>query len=331
MANEPPVVYLLHGEDEFAIAQFVAELKAKLGDSSVVELNFTHLDGRSITYNELVNATSAMPFIAKRRLVVLTHPLVYVKRTAAQKRFVDYLEKIPPTTALVLIEYHELTDERDRRKGKIHWLEEWAKDAGDRVYLRGFGQPKGPAMARWIQDRAKDYGGQFDYRAAVMLAGLVGVDTRLADQEIQKLLMYVNYQRPVETDDFEHLTAYALEGDIFALVDALGTRNGKVASAMLHRLLDEQDPLMIFGMVVRQFRLLLLSREILDLGGNEAEVTKRLQIHPYVAKKVTAQAGGFTLPALESVYHTLLDLDEAIKTGKMDASLSLDVFIADRT
>jgi DNA polymerase-3 subunit delta len=330
MAPEPPVVYLLHGEDEFAIAQFVADLKAKLGDPSAIEMNFTHLDGRSLSFNELVTAASAMPFLAKRRLVLLTHPLAYTRNATDKQRFLEYLERIPPTTALVLAEHHALTNERDRRRGKLHWLERWGIQSAGRVYLRLFDLPRGQAMARWIQDRAKEHAGQFTYQAAAALALLVEDDTRLADQEIQKLLAYVDFQRTVETDDIEHLTALSMQGDIFALVDALGNRNGQVAIMMLHRLLQTEDPLGIFGMAVRQFRLLLLAREILDRGGGEAEVARQLNVHPYVAQKVTAQAGGLALPTLETIYRQLLAIDMAIKSGQMDASLGLDLFIAEQ-
>jgi DNA polymerase-3 subunit delta len=328
MAKDPPVIYVLHGDDEFAIAQFVADLKAKLGDSSMAEMNFTKLDGRSLALDDLISATNAMPFLAKRRLAVLYHPLAYFKHTSTRQKLLDYLGKIPGTAALVLVEYQILTDERERKKGKIHWLEDWAIKAGDRVYIRAFSQPKGAAMARWIQERARAHGGQFDNQAAGTLGSLVGDDTRLADHEIQKMLLYVNFQRAVEVDDVQHLTAQALEGDIFGLVDALGNRNSRVASTMLHRLLEEDDPLRIFGMIIRQFRLILLAREILDHGGHEDEVARRLKIHPYVAKKVTAQARGFSRIALEEVYHHLLEVDEAIKTGRVDADLGLDVFIA---
>jgi DNA polymerase-3 subunit delta len=331
MAKEPPVVYLLHGEDEFAIAQFIAEIKAKLGDPSVIEMNVTHLDGRSLSFDELVTATSAMPFLARRRLAILTHPLAYTRNPAARQRFLEYLEKIPSTTALVLVEHHALTDDRDRRRGKLHWLEEWAQQAGERVYLRLFNLPAGPAMARWIQERAKQVGGQISYQAAGVLASLVGQDTRLADQEIQKLLTYVSCQRPVEPDDVEHLTALSMQGDIFALVDALGNRNGRAAMTMLHRLLETEDPLGIFGMVVRQFRLLLLAREILDRGGGETDIARQLHIHPFVAQKITAQARPLMLPMLEVIYRNLLGVDLAIKTGKMDVSLSLDIFVAEQS
>jgi len=36
----------------------------------------------------------------------------------------------------------------------------------------------------------------------------------------------------------------------------------------------------------------------------------------------------FTLPALESIYHHLLEIDEGIKTGKIPADLALDTLVA---
>ena len=331
MAKAPPVIYLLHGEDEFGIAQFVSELKSKLGDSSLVEMNFTELDGRALAQDDLVTSTNAMPFLAKRRLVVLSHPLAYAKSFHDHQKFLEFLDRIPLTTALVLVVDHALTTERDLRREKYHWLESWARQRGDRVFLRLFNIPMGASMARWIQSRAKELGGQFDYQAASLLASLVGEDTRLADQEIQKLLVYVNDQRPVGYDDVEHLTSYELEGDIFALVDALGQRNGKTASMMFHRLLESDDPLRIFGMIVRQFRLLLLAREVLDAGGTDRDIAGRLGIHPYVAQKVTDQSRGFALSALECTYRTLLEIDQAIKTSQMESTLAMDVFIAEQT
>jgi hypothetical protein len=50
-------------------------------------------------------------------------------------------------------------------------------------------------------EQARQYGGQITPQAAWQLEELVGVQKRLADQEIQKLLAYTNYQRPVEPED----------------------------------------------------------------------------------------------------------------------------------
>ena len=332
MTVSPPVIYLLHGEDEFAIAQFVAELKARLGDPSLAEMNTSTLDGRSASFNELVTATSAVPFLAPRRLVVLTHPLARFSNDPARGKFLEHLEKIPDSTALVLIEHRPLTDDASRKKKKIHWLEEWAlKAGGGRILMRSFNVPVGGAMVDWIQKRAVEAGGKFTYQAAGLLASLVGSDVRLADQEIQKLLAYTNLSRSVEAEDVDLLTPSAGVGNIFALVDALGNRNGQQAVKMFHHLLAEQEVLSIFGMVVRQFRLLLLAKEILEDWGGEREIARLLKVQPFVAQKLAGQARKFTLPTLESIYRRLLEMDAANKSGEMEASLALDTLIADLT
>jgi len=328
MVQTPPVVYILHGDDEFAISQTIAELENMLGDEAMVAMNLSQLDGRFVALDEVLSAAGAMPFLAKRRLVVLRHPLARLKSKAEREAFLESLERIPESTALVLVQDTPLLSERERRHHKRHWLEKWADQHPQRVYLREFSLPKGAAMSRWIQEQAKTYGGQFSSSGASLLASLVGEDTRLADQEIQKLLAYVDFTRPVEPEDVENLTADTVPGDIFVMVDALGNQNGSQALGMLKRLLEEQEPFSIFGMIVRQFRLLLLAREIMDAGGGNADIARELKLHPYVAGKMSAQARSFTISTLETVFRQLLDIDESMKTGQIEAELALDTLVA---
>lgn len=96
---------------------------------------------------------------------------------------------------------------------------------------------------------------------------------------------------------------------------------------MLHRLLEEQEALLIFGMVVRQFRLLLQTREVLDQGGREIDLVRALKISPFVAGKLVPQAHHFTQNKLEAIYRRLLELDEAAKTSQIDADLALDLLV----
>ncbi len=219
-------------------------------------------------------------------------------------------------------------DPRARRKGQTHWLEKWAGMQGGKVFLREFSLPKGPQMVNWIRGQAKERGGDFSHPAAALLGSFVGDDPRLAVQEIEKLLAYVNYQRPVDPDDVEYLVAYAGETSVFDMVDALGARDGREAQRLLHHLLEDDDPLRLFGMVVRQFRLLLLTRELLDNGTRETEIASAIKSHPFVVRKLMGQVRNFSLPQLETIHHKLLDIDEAIKTGKTDGDVALDTFVA---
>jgi len=329
--EQKPVVYVFHGDDELAISESIAELKSRLGDPSTIELNLTTLDGRSLSIEELEIAGKSIPFLAERRLTVLNHPLAYMQVDSNRKRILAFLEEIPEENAVVLAEYGPLLSQKERGQGKKHWLEEWANAKGAKVYIREFSLPQGTQLTGWILNRARLSGGEFEPKAAVLLASLVGEDVRLANQEITKLLTFVNFEQPVVEADVMNLTAVLPEGDIFEFVDALGNRDRKKAVRVFHRLLADQDQLRIFSMVVRQFRLLLLSREILDQHGEDADITKRLRIHPYVSGKIASQARHFSQAQLDRTYHRLLDIDSDLKTGKMNVDLSVDLLIADIT
>lgn len=331
MTDKPPVVYVLNGEDEYAISSFLSALQGRMGDPTTAEMNTTRIDGRSLSFDALINAVSAMPFLAQRRLVIVTNPLAKLNSPPLREKFQALLERVPPTTALVLVEYRLLTDERDRRAGKIHWLDKWVEQAGDRALKRTFLVPRGDTLVQWIVDRAKAAGGQFTKEAAERLAEQVGDEPRLLDQEIHKILTYVNFQRPVEPDDVDHLTPLSRQADIFKLVDGLANHAGRDAQGMLHRLLEEQDVLSIFGMVVRQFRLLLLSRELIDKGGNEADIIRELKVSLFVARKLISQARRFSLVTLEDIYHQLLEMDEMAKTSQLEGDLALDMLVVSLT
>jgi DNA polymerase-3 subunit delta len=330
------VIYVLHGDDEFAITQAIGQLKTKLGDPSVSELNLTLLDGQSLSIEDFEAASRSMPFLANRRLVVVNNPLAAMRDESSKKRFLDLLEKVPEVNAVVLVEYRPLLNNKEKRDGKVHWLEKWGRSLGQRFFIREYQVPRESQMTAWILERARRAGGQFDYQAADRLTSLVGEDTRLAEQEIIKLLTYVNYERPVVEADVEELTPYLEERNIFELVDALGNRDRKRAIEVFHRLLADQDQQRIFSMIVRQFRYLILAREILDNSGGEAEIIRQLspspfRLHSYVARKIAIQARRFSQSQLDAIYHRLFNMDVELKTGVMAVDLSIDLLIADIT
>ena len=187
MVENPPRVYIFHGEDEFSIAQAIESLKSRLGNSETASLDICQLDGRSDSVGELEAAAFTLPFLAERRVVIYLHPLANLSTESLRKRFQEALAKIPATTALVLIIDKVLTPKKSRESGDFHWLETWANDNPEIVYIRRFESQKGGAMAFWIQEHAKSSGGSFEGEAAQLFATQVGDDKRYADNEIQKL------------------------------------------------------------------------------------------------------------------------------------------------
>ena len=315
-------VILLHGTDEYAIAGHLNELRAAMGDLSTAEMNIAKFDGQAgLDFEALNMAVNAIPFLEARRLVILAHPIAAFSSPSLRKKFNTLLANLPPTTTLALAEYDFLKDD--------HWLMKWARSSMGKVKILVCMMPRHREMTGWIQQETNKQGGRIEGEAAARLAEMVGVDTRIAAQEILKLLTYVNYAQPISATDVEQVSVVNAQGDVFALVDALGTGNGPKGQKTLHQLLESEDPFSLWGMVIRQFRLLLLAREVIESGGSQKEVEKALGVHSYVAQKVYAQARQFSMSVLEAVYHRLLAIDEGAKTGQVPLDLALDMLVVE--
>ena len=330
--GKKPIVYILRGDDEEAIASHINKFYGGLGEPDMAEMNTSRLEGKNASLNDLRSAALALPFLAERRLVVVedgAKPFEGKGKEDQRKEFLSLLDSLPQSTGLVLV----LPDSIHYKKGwekyhSKHWLIHWAEEAGGRALIVDCPLPSERDMPGWIRRKAAELGGQITPQAAATLAEFIGTNTRRGSQEIVKLLTYANYQRPVDDDDVRRLTSQDHQTDVFTLVDAIGNRDGEKALDMAHLLLEEMDFIPLFGMIIRQFRLLIQAREIMDAGGSENDIKARLRLHPYVAQKIRSQAGKFLLPNLEDIYHQLLEIDLGEKTGEMPGDLALDVLIA---
>ena len=330
--NEPNVTFL-YGNDEFAIARRLADSTSLFTDPSAADMNTARLDARSMSEDDLNNAVNAMPFLAAQRLVFLANPSARYNTPQARKKLFEFIEKIPPTAQMMIYENVDVKTYRDRsrqeKEDEKHWLVKWMKKSG--LKLERYALPAGWEMTGWITNNAKEQGGTIEPAAAAKLAGMVGPDTRQAAQEVTKLLTYANWSRPVGVQDVDALSILTAEPDIFAMVDALAAGNAKAAQRMLHTLLENEDAFSLWGMIIRQFRLLLEAREVLDSRGGEGDVERALGVHAFVAEKVAGQAKRFSLPALERIYHKLLEIDEAAKTGQVTLDLALEMLVVELT
>ena len=326
----------------------LARLYEQLGEPTMRDLNTTRLEGRGLSLSALGDACGAAPFIARRRMVVVegyftwllsrtreeqapieTEKPIAPGRARGLEELTPILEQVPPTTALVFIEGRTLPGR--------HPMLAWCATQGERAWVRLFEAPRPSDLPGWILRRAEHHAGRMEHEAAQQLALAVGEDLTRLDAEITKLLTYVDRARPVTTEDVRRLTPESAETDVFAMVDAIGQRDGPKATRLLHKMLGEQDAGYIMSMVVRQVRLLLLAREALDTGPRTIRLGEALRaiavreterVPDFVAEKLETQAGRFTVAALEELFGQLRDLDEDIKTGRIAAGVGLEAMLA---
>jgi DNA polymerase-3 subunit delta len=315
--------YVFHGDDAFSRAEELASLVARMGDPEMTDLNTTRLDGRTVTLDEIQHHCDTVPFFADRRLVIIEELLTRLAQKEQKSELdalVAYLPHLPPTTRLILIEDHQIS--------RTHPVLALARES-DLGYVKAFRLPTGNGLTRWIQKRVKRAGGQITPGAIRTLSAFVENDLYQLNQEIEKLVAYTDGQRPISEEDVALLTPPAREANVFEMVDALGRRDGKTASHMYHQLLDAgEHPLALFGMITRQFRLMIQIKELAPQLLTPETIARELRQNPYPIKKIFRQSDNYDMAQLQTIYHKLLETDVAIKTGQVDAALALDLLIA---
>ena len=328
-SEKKPRVYLFFGNDELALHKLVQGLVDKVMDAAMGDMNITRFQ-ENPRVDEVRDAAYMIPMFGDRRLVLLTNAQDWVKGSKNKDSILKLLDGLPGSTALVL----QLNLEIERGNWKdfapSHWLRKWVKDQPTgTVFQKECSLPGIGQMPGLIMKEAKEKKGEFSPEAAQELTRAIGNDTLITSLEIDKLLTYVDYQRPVTAEDVRLLTPEVAPISIFDMVDAIGERNIPKAAQLLHRLLETEMPIPLFGMIVRQFRLLILAREVLDQGGRKLQIEQTLKVHPFVAEKLQKQASLFDMNQLKEIYHRLLTTDEYMKTGQMDPKIAMEMFVSE--
>lgn len=337
--------YILHGVEEFTRSEEVHKLVAQVVADGMGDLNIARLDGRKLGPDELINACNTMPFLTNRRLVIVenllqrfdprgrsageatspTDPDAVEPSTAVESGYASklaaFLPQIPPTTRLVFTENKTLG-----RNNPIIKLAGQVEGS----YVREFKPPDESGLSAWIRQRAKHKGPGIAGDAAVLLASFVGADLRLLDQELEKLAALAGYARPIGVEDVRALVSAAHDANIFAMVDTLGLRDGKRAMQQLQELLASgANELYLLAMIARQFRLILSVKDLAQSRGlKQEDIRKELRIsHSFIVEKLARQGQLFSMDELEAILRRLLEIDQAIKTGRSEGALAVELLV----
>jgi DNA polymerase-3 subunit delta len=327
---------IIHGEEEFARTEEVTRIKADFSQAGLGDLNCTTLDGHKLTLHDLREACETMPFLASRRLV-LVYGLLQRFDPAIKgeievpdaeipaidpglvKELIAYLSHFPPFTFLVFCETKLLSNRNPLFK---HGVAD--KDA----VIKQCDKPGNDTLVSWIMHQAKSKSLNIAGDASRLLASQVGNNLRQLDTELDKLAAFANY-RTIQVEHVNGIVAENLEARIFTLVDALGRRERRISLHELEVLFTTgAHPLYILSMIVRQYRLLIMAKELLDdrHSGNQALI-QELKIRDFVAEKLQQQARLYHMSELLEIFNRLLQIDQQIKTGRIEGDLALELLV----
>ena len=295
-------VYLLLGDDEERKSRGVEKLRA----GRTVEAYDASVTGPET----LVSACNSFSLFGEGPFVVLRDLDAW---NAAQKAgIVDYLKDPSPGSDLILI---------GKKLGAREKLLSAVQNAGE-VYT--FDQPKGKALIRWLAGHAKKMDLDLPEDVAEDLVNRCSGDKMRLLQETDKLALYVD-DRTATHDDVAALCPADLQSNIFAFVDSLTAGQRDKALVMLEDLISTgEPPLRLTFMIRRQFQLVARARALLERGTPRKELSSRLKVPPFVARKLEEQGNKLDEQDLERALTRIQHLEGGLKGGS-DLSDELQV------
>jgi len=328
------LLYILTGPDDYSLSQSLEKLKGSIGDREALVTNTTVLEGPQVTVDQLRSVCEAAPFLAEKRLVIIKGLLQRFqpseragrqgrrKKTGAQpdghQALADYIPTIPESTILVLVE------------GEIKSTNPVFRMLSGKAKVHSFPLLRDAKLKQWVQGRIKDEGGTISPQALELLARLVGSNLWVMSSEIDKLLLFASGRR-IEEEDIKQIVGYTQQTSVFTMVDAIIESRARVAEQLLQELLQQgASPAYLMVMLARQLRLIVRTKDIQTARMSSNELRSRLGVsQEFVARKTLEQARRYSLPRLKQVYQRLLETDLAIKTGKYEPELALNILVAE--
>jgi DNA polymerase-3 subunit delta len=327
------LLHVLIGEDDFSIRQALEEIKKSIGDPAALMTNTIILDGRQVTLEQLQNACDTVPFLAEKRLVVVEGLLARfefranssrkksarpTERQDEYKLIMDCVSRIPEFTELVLVD------------GRIGGSNPLLRELSSMTRVKTFPLLKEPQLRQWIEHRVTEAGSSISPQAVNLLVRFVGNNLWVMSHEVDKLSLFAGGRR-IEEGDIRAVVSYAQEANVFALVDAILEFRIGIAQGLLQQLLERgAAPAQLLVMLSRQVRIIYQIKEMRNRKKTRNEIQSKLGLtSDFVLRKAWEQADKYTPARLREVYHRLLEADLAIKTGKYDGELALNILITE--
>ena len=304
--------YLLYGEEAYLKKQYKDKLtKAMLPEGDTV--NYAYYEGKGTNPAELIDLAETMPFFADRRLIVVENSGFFKNATP---ELADYIKNMPETACFLFVE-----SEVDKR-GKMY---KSVKDKGRAVEM---GRQDEKTLLYWLAGMVKKEGKQIKESTARYLVAKTGTDMENLEKEMEKLFSYTLGQTEITVQDVDEICTTQITNKIFDMVEAVATKQQKRALHYYYDLLAlKEPPMRILYLLSRQFKLLMEVKDLSGRGYEKSQIAKTAGLHPFVAGKYIKQCHSFSEEELRSIMEDAANMEEMVKTGRLNDRMSVELFI----
>ncbi|MDR4948653.1 DNA polymerase III subunit delta [Neobacillus cucumis] len=317
-------VYLLYGTEAFLINETKQLLLEHILDEEERDFNFSAYDLEETPVDIALEDAETFPFLGEKKVIFLHNPVFLTAEKTREKvehniaKLETYLKEPAPYTILVISAPYEKLDERKKITKEL-------KRTAELVEAKKLNEHE---LKKWLKDRAKNNGLEFEEAAIDQLLALAGTNMFMLASEVDKLSLYAAEQKRINSDLVERLVARTLEQNIFTLIEKVVQRRLDEALRIYYDLLKQnEEPIKILALLSGQFRLIYQVKELSRRGYGQQQIAGFLKTHPFRVKLALGQAASFKDEELAQLMGLLADADYQMKTGGMNKSLLIEMLL----
>lgn len=310
------MIIFLYGPDSFRLSRKLRQIVDAYRQKTK-GLNFSVIDAPEADFGEFFSRLRQASLFEEKKLAVINNAL--------DKNF---KEKLLDSAKELAASPHNIILCQEGKVLKTDKLLTALKKIGD---VQEFAELSGAKLVSWAEAEFNQYGRAVEPGVASLLAERLGGDLWQLSNEIHKLA-HGSGRGPVGSRDIDSALKGEVELNIFKTIDALAQKDKSSALRLVHQHIEAGDhPLYLLAMVANQLRNLISVKSYLETegGGYDASAAARLGMHPFVFSKTTRQSRLFDLAGLKDIFGKLMSYDIAIKTGRIDPGVALDLIIAE--
>lgn len=309
-------VYLLYGEEDYLRKQYRDKLKEALVSPDDT-MNYHYYEGKDINIGEVIDQAETLPFFAERRVIVLENT-GFCK--AGGDSLAEYLKQPAESVIIILVETQ--VDKRSR-------LFKTIKETGR---VCEFARQNEATLKKWIYSLAKKEGKAIDEQTVNFFLEKTGTEMANIRTEWEKLMCYTIRDNVITKAAIEDICTQRVSNRIFEMVSSIADKRQKEALDMYHDLLTLKEPPMgILALIARQFNLMLQVKELQLKNIHGRQIADKVGLPPFIVQKYEKQASRFKISELKEALASCVKADEAVKTGRLNDVLSVELLIIERS
>ena len=304
--------YLFFGEEGYLKKQYRNKLLQAWNPDGDT-MNESRFEGKGIDVKEVISLGETMPFFSDRRIILLENTGFFKNQCP---ELAEYLNNLPDYLYLLFVE--EEVDKRSKMFKSV-------KQIGRVV---DFAVQDEKTLMRWVLGIMKREGKQITQRDMEHFLSKTGTDMSNIEKELEKLLCYTMDRSVITGEDIDAVCTTQINNRIFAMVQAVAEQNQKKALDLYYDLLTlKEPPMRILFLLAKQFRQLLLVKEYTEEGVAQPEMASRLGVPSFVVRNIASCARSYRISELRQAVTDFVDAEEAVKTGRLQDVLSVELLI----